>query len=377
MLVCAIPYHTTTTLNTTTIQSLVVRLVLPTHEILNKMEEEDSLDDLRQQGNHQFSEKNYDNAVALYTSALAKAEGQDEVATVLLCNRSAAFYCLGNYEQAKEDAEQAWRNLSKESNMKAAYRLAKTQLALEEYDDAKQVIQKALSVLESYEPNEQTETQKKSLQDLWKQTLEDALKEKEKVETSIKMVKRPVSVKEFTIGKELGFGNFSEIYIVTHRKTNERFSLKRIAKKQAADLAKRQHPNVYNEIQMERRVLLERLPPTSPFIVRMYHAFQDYTHLYYLMDLHVAWGDLWSELKYEKKLVGCHRSQARFWLYQLIDAIDHMHAHGIVHRDLKPENILLNGRGHVVVIDFGTAKDLILTDLNGPEVRTRGIILWL
>ena len=341
------------------------------------MEEEDSLDDLRQQGNHQFSEKNYDNAVALYTSALAKAEGQDEVATVLLCNRSAAFYCLGNYEQAKEDAEQAWRNLSKESNMKAAYRLAKTQLALEEYDDAKQVIQKALSVLESYEPNEQTEAQKKSLQDLWKQTLEDALKEKEKVETSIKMVKRPVSVKEFTIGKELGFGNFSEIYIVTHTKTNEQFSLKRIAKKQAADLAKRQHPNVYNEIQMERRVLLERLPPTSPFIVRMYHAFQDYTHLYYLMDLHVAWGDLWSELKYEKKLVGCHRSQARFWLYQLIDAIDHMHAHGIVHRDLKPENILLNGRGHVVVIDFGTAKDLILTDLNGPEVRTRGIILWL
>ena len=340
-------------------------------------EESCSLDDLRQQGNYQFSEQNYDNAVALYTQALEKAVNDSttdvttvtsDTVTILLCNRSAAFYCLGNYEDAKNDAARAWLELSKETNIKAAYRLAKTHLALDEHNEAKQVIQKALQLLDTaVESDDQTAKQKKSLQDLWKQAVDDALKEKEKVETSIKMAKREVSIKEFQLGKELGFGNFSEIYVVTHKKTNEIFSLKRIAKKQAADLAKRQHPNVYNEIQMERRVLLERLPPTCPFIVHMYHAFQDYTHLYYLMDLHVAWGDLWSELKYEKKLVGCHRSQARFWLYQLIEALDHMHSHGIVHRDLKPENILLNEKGHVVVIDFGTAKDIIQTDLNGPE----------
>eukprot|EP00977_Amphora_coffeiformis_P003615 scaffold703_cov168-Amphora_coffeaeformis.AAC.18 len=330
-------------------------------------EEGASLDDLRQQGNFQFSEKNYDHAVALYTTALEKAADQKDILSILLCNRSAAFYCLGNYEEAKNDAAEAWFELSQETNVKAAYRLAKTHLALDEHNEAKDVIQKALEVVEKTEDDEQKETQKKSLQDLWKQAVEEALKDKGKAETSIKMVKRPVSIKEFDLGKELGFGNFSEIHIVTHKKTNEKFALKRIPKKQAADLAKRQHPNVYNEIQMERRVLLERLPPTCPFIVTMYHAFQDYTHLYYLMDLHVAWSDLWSELKYGNKLVGCHRSQARFWLYQLIDALEHMHKHGIVHRDLKPENILLDGKGHVVVIDLGTAKDLILTDLNGPE----------
>jgi serine/threonine protein kinase len=52
---------------------------------------------------------------------------------------------------------------------------------------------------------------------------------------------------------------------------------------------------------------------------------------------------------------------------QLIAALEHLHSHGIVHRDLKPENILLNERNHVVVIDFGTAKDLVQPDLNGPE----------
>lgn len=44
------------------------------------------------------------------------------------------------------------------------------------------------------------------------------------------------------------------------------------------------------------------------------------------------------------------------------------HAFRIVHRDLKPENVLLSENGgHVILIDFGTAKDLMYTDLNGPE----------
>ena len=99
----------------------------------------------------------------------------------------------------------------------------------------------------------------------------------------------------------------------------------------------------------------------------MYHTFQDYNNLYYLMDLHSVNIDLWTQLRYNGKMVGCHSSsQGKRWLLQFIDALEHIHSHGIVHRDIKPENILLNSKNHIVLIDFGTAKDLIETDLNGP-----------
>ena len=97
----------------------------------------------------------------------------------------------------------------------------------------------------------------------------------------------------------------------------------------------KQHPNVHNEIHMERRTLCERITATKhtnhPFIVQMHAAFDDYEHIYYCMDLHVECGDLWSRLKHEtdKKMVGCYRSQAKQWLYQLVDAIEHMHRHGV------------------------------------------------
>jgi serine/threonine protein kinase len=47
---------------------------------------------------------------------------------------------------------------------------------------------------------------------------------------------------------------------------------------------------------------------------------------------------------------------ARFYLAELLLAIEHLHGLGIVYRDLKPENCLLDGEGHVRLTDFGLSK---------------------
>ena len=61
-------------------------------------------------------------------------------------------------------------------------------------------------------------------------------------------------------------------------------------------------------------------------------------------------------------------SLARCWVAELVDAVEHCHAHHLVHRDLKPENMMLDARGHVKLIDFGTSKDLEDSSLNGAEL---------
>lgn len=366
-----------------------------------------SIADLRQRGNFEFTAHRCDNAIVLYTNAIEQCQSFSDVEAVKeeyilnLCNRSACYSQLEEWELGQQDAKLAW-TMSNAISIKAAYRLAKCSLQLKDFDTAKVTIQAALRLLDdedmqmestaehklkpsaSSNTSRKDDAQRSAFQELWKQTVAMALNyTSDRPETSIKFAKRPISIKEFQLEKELGHGNFSEIFMVSHKVTKEHFALKKIDKKQAADLFKRQHPNVYNEIQMERRVLLERLAsPGHPSIVRMYHAFQDYNSLYYLMDLHVARRDLWSQLRYKnlpgygdtvasegEKLVmmGCHRSTACLWLYELIGALEYMHSRGIVHRDLKSENILLSATGHVIVIDFGTAKDLVLTDLNGPE----------
>ena len=50
-------------------------------------------------------------------------------------------------------------------------------------------------------------------------------------------------------------------------------------------------------------------------------------------------------------------NRVKFYIYQLMKAIDHMHRNGIFHRDIKPENILLLD-DNVKLADFGSCRGI-------------------
>ena len=45
----------------------------------------------------------------------------------------------------------------------------------------------------------------------------------------------------------------------------------------------------------------------------------------------------------------------RFFMRQMLSALQHMHGQGVVHRDLKLENIIIDSDLNIKLIDFGHA----------------------
>ena len=100
-----------------------------------------------------------------------------------------------------------------------------------------------------------------------------------------------------------------------------------------------------------------------PFIVNMYFSFQDYDNLYLLMDL-LSGGDLRYHLSHKKPCV-FNEIQTKFFISNIILALEYIHSQKIIHRDIKPENLVLDINGYVRLTDFGIA--IINKDDNSKE----------
>ncbi|XP_029351770.1 serine/threonine-protein kinase MRCK alpha isoform X2 [Echeneis naucrates] len=152
---------------------------------------------------------------------------------------------------------------------------------------------------------------------------------------------------DFEILKVIGRGAFGEVAVVKVKNTDKVFAMKILNK---WEMLKRAETACFRE---ERDVLVNG---DGLWITTLHYAFQDDNNLYLVMDYYVG-GDLLTLLsKFEDRLP---EEMAKFYLAEMVLAIDSVHQLHYVHRDIKPDNILLDMNGHIRLADFGSCLKLM------------------
>ena len=141
----------------------------------------------------------------------------------------------------------------------------------------------------------------------------------------------------------IGRGGFGKVWKVRLKKNNELLALKEMSKAKVID--RRSEISIMSE-----RNLLSKLHHS--FIVNMYFAFQDFYNLYLVMDL-LTGGDLRFHIAHKKIFT---EDQTKFFIANMLLALDYIHSQNIIHRDIKPENLVLEKNGYLRITDFGVAK---------------------
>merc|ERR1711970_1115514 len=79
---------------------------------------------------------------------------------------------------------------------------------------------------------------------------------------------------------------------------------------------------------------------------RLEYAFQTVDKLFMVME-YAAGGELYFHLSQERTF---SEEKTRFYVAEIVVAIEHLHSNDIIYRDLKLENILLDAEGHIKLV---------------------------
>lgn len=149
----------------------------------------------------------------------------------------------------------------------------------------------------------------------------------------------PADLSSYTLVKELGKTNFSNVSLMSVAKTGEKVVIKKME---------------YDEIDLSMVLtecrMLTMLNHSN--IIDVHRCFLDQKYLCIVMP--VMEQDL-KQLVEEKG--GLTEKEALRILSQIISALDYIHSNGFTHRDIKAANVFIDSDGNVKLGDFGTMKE--------------------
>ncbi|XP_049622941.1 casein kinase II subunit alpha-like [Suncus etruscus] len=141
----------------------------------------------------------------------------------------------------------------------------------------------------------------------------------------------------YKLGRILGEGNYSEVYEGIKKKTKQRVAIK--------ILDRISDSKIKREIQ-----ILENLRG-GPNIVRLLDTVKSFESGTTALVFEFLYSN-----HYKKLYENLTDYDIRFYINEILKALDFTHSMGIMHRDLKPENILIDHRQRTLrIIDWGLA----------------------
>lgn len=172
----------------------------------------------------------------------------------------------------------------------------------------------------------------------------------------------------------IGSGGFAEVWLCTHRRTEEVRAVK-ILSKSGISVEDIKNRTVFLEVEILKTL-------DHPNIVKVYEYFEDEQNYYIVME-YCKGGDVFGKLEDEGTFTERYAAKTMKFL---LSGLCYLHSVQIVHRDIKPENLLISSKESfeeysIKIIDFNisTRKSTAklnevtgTTDFMAPEVF-RGI----
>ncbi|KAF5355275.1 hypothetical protein D9758_006061 [Tetrapyrgos nigripes] len=155
---------------------------------------------------------------------------------------------------------------------------------------------------------------------------------------------RRIDLADLDFLKLISGGGSGKVFLVRDRVQMQYLALKVMPKRRELNTVS----NVLNERKTHSALSLEDNRYFLPLVASWHDEVNYYIATEYLpggdLALHLAKHRIFSE------------QRAKFYVCEIILALEELHAHKIIHRDLKPSNIMLKADGHIVLGDFGISR---------------------